>query len=185
MASTRKPSLGMTLQICHSYLRLHSNVPFSPMWHAMSPYGRIPRWNLAASCRSCPCPPRPLPRLGPALILSLSHFFPPARHRRRHCPPPPQLGRPPSSVASLPAHTAGAMSQRMESSSWSVSTRQERGGGSRADATVPPVGKETGLPLIPCPDCHLARVIELRAVNETPNKGRCFFKCPRNGVSFA
>jgi hypothetical protein len=64
-----------------------------------------------------------------------------------------------------------------------VSTRQERGGGSRADATVPPVGKETGLPLIPCLDCHLARVIELRAVNETPNKGRCFFKCPRNGVS--
>ena len=47
-----------------------------------------------------------------------------------------------------------------------------------------PVGKETGLPLIVCPDCDLARVIELRVVKlESQNKGRIFFKCPRNGVS--
>jgi len=47
-----------------------------------------------------------------------------------------------------------------------------------------PVGTETGLPLIVCPDCKLARVIELRVVQDTRNKGRSFFKCPRNGVSF-
>jgi hypothetical protein len=73
------------------------------------------------------------------------------------------------------------MTQSSSGSVWS--RRLERGGGSRGDARLRPVGKETGLSLIPCPDCHLTRVIELRAVNETPNKGRCFFKCPRNGVS--
>jgi len=55
----------------------------------------------------------------------------------------------------------------------------------RAHAVAYPVGKETRLALIQCPDCHLARVIELCVKQDTPNKGRSFFKCPRNGVSFA
>ena len=46
-----------------------------------------------------------------------------------------------------------------------------------------PTGKESRLPLIECPDCNLARVIELRAKKGTPNNGPTFFKCPRNGVS--
>ena len=54
----------------------------------------------------------------------------------------------------------------------------------RAHAVAYPVGKETGLPLIQCPDCHLAHVIELRVKQDTPNKGQSFFKGPRNGVSF-
>ena len=47
-----------------------------------------------------------------------------------------------------------------------------------------PLGDETGLPLIPCPDCGLARVIERRSGKEmTKNYLRVLFKCPRNGVS--
>jgi len=49
----------------------------------------------------------------------------------------------------------------------------------RAHAVAYPVGKETRLPLIQCPDCHLTRVIELRVKQDTPNKGRSFFKCPQ------
>ncbi|XP_025791895.1 uncharacterized protein LOC112873084 [Panicum hallii] len=45
------------------------------------------------------------------------------------------------------------------------------------------VGEETGLPLIPCPFCGRARVIELRAnTTENGNEGRVFFKCPRRGA---
>ena len=47
-----------------------------------------------------------------------------------------------------------------------------------------PLGDEIGLPLIPCTDCGLARVIESRLGKETTkNYLRVFFKCPRNGVS--
>jgi hypothetical protein len=47
-----------------------------------------------------------------------------------------------------------------------------------------PLGDETGLPLIPCPDCGLARVAETCLGKETTkNYLRVFFKCPRNGVS--
>jgi hypothetical protein len=46
----------------------------------------------------------------------------------------------------------------------------------RAHAVAYPTGKESGLPLIECPDCHVARVIELRAKKDTPNNGRTFFK---------
>ena len=41
-----------------------------------------------------------------------------------------------------------------------------------------PIGELSGFPLIPCPDCHLARVVE-----ENENHGRLYFKCARNGVS--
>ncbi|XP_039823358.1 uncharacterized protein LOC120685476 [Panicum virgatum] len=75
------------------------------------------------------------------------------------------------------------MSDRPESSSASRSgRRQERGCSStRVHAVAYPTGKESGLPLIECPDCGLARVIELRAKKDTVNNGRTFFKCPRNG----
>jgi len=84
------------------------------------------------------------------------------------------------------ASSSDCQSQRAESSSASKALRQEQGRSFvRAHAVAYPVGKETGLPLIQCPDCHLACVIELRVKQDTPNKGRSFFKCPRNGVSFA
>ena len=85
------------------------------------------------------------------------------------------------------ASSSDCRSQRVESSSASRALRrQERGGSSvRVHAVAYPIDKETGLPLIQCPDCHLARVIELRVKQDTPNKGQSFFKCPRNGVSFA
>ncbi|XP_039845532.1 uncharacterized protein LOC120705065 [Panicum virgatum] len=75
------------------------------------------------------------------------------------------------------------MAQRADSSSSSASRatrRQGRGVSSLCEQHL--VGKETGLPLIVCPDCDLARVIELRVVKlESQNKGRIFFKYPRNG----
>ena len=74
------------------------------------------------------------------------------------------------------------MSHRAESSSSSRPARRLSSAVARFVAY--PVGTETGLPLIVCPDCKLARVIELRVVQDTRNKGRSFFKCPRNGVSF-
>jgi hypothetical protein len=47
-----------------------------------------------------------------------------------------------------------------------------------------PLGKETGLPLIPCPDCGMVRVIERRSGKDTTeNYLHVFFKCPRNSVS--
>ncbi|CAN6277990.1 unnamed protein product [Urochloa humidicola] len=42
------------------------------------------------------------------------------------------------------------------------------------------VGVETGLPLIPCPNCGLDWVIELRVKKEGENNGRVFIKCSRN-----
>lgn len=44
-----------------------------------------------------------------------------------------------------------------------------------------PLGEESGLPLIPCPDCGLARVIERRSMKEGKNHLRVYFKCLRNG----
>ena len=78
------------------------------------------------------------------------------------------------------------MAHRAESSSSSAGRATRRQGrGMSSVCELHPVGKETGLPLILCPNCELARVIELRVVKmDTPNKGRCFFKCPRNGVCF-
>ena len=46
----------------------------------------------------------------------------------------------------------------------------------RAHAVAYPVGKEIGLPLIQCPDCHLGCVIELRVKQDTPNKGAELFQ---------
>jgi hypothetical protein len=44
-----------------------------------------------------------------------------------------------------------------------------------------PLGEETGLPLIPCPDCGLVKVIERRSTKETSkNHLRVYFKCLRN-----
>ena len=53
---------------------------------------------------------------------------------------------------------------------------------SRWDLEEFPLGVETGLPLIPCPECGLARVIERRTMKEGKNHMRVYFNCPRNGV---
>ena len=46
-----------------------------------------------------------------------------------------------------------------------------------------PIGELSGFPLIPCPDCHLARVVEERTKKGNENHGCLYFKCARNGVS--
>ncbi|CAN6317196.1 unnamed protein product [Urochloa humidicola] len=43
-----------------------------------------------------------------------------------------------------------------------------------------PVGEESGLPLIMCPKCKGARVIERRSRKENVNLGRVYIKCPRD-----
>ncbi|CAD6264625.1 unnamed protein product [Miscanthus lutarioriparius] len=44
-----------------------------------------------------------------------------------------------------------------------------------------PLGRQTRLPLIICDECGLQRVLELVAqTDDNGNKGRVFFKCPRN-----
>ena len=116
-------------------------------------------------------------------------FSPPPLCRIPLLPPP---SPPDQSAAAAPpaAHpcprTTVTMSHMAEYSSCSRPLRRQEQGGSSigAHALVYPTGKESGLPLIECPDCNLARVIELRAKKDTPNNGRTFFKCPRNGVSF-
>jgi hypothetical protein len=86
-------------------------------------------------------------------------------------------------------------------SNWASSASPSGGGGTGASRMLQrlppesssrlhleeyPLGKETGLPLIPCPECGLARVIERRSEKETTeNYLRVYFKCPRNGVSIA
>ena len=52
-----------------------------------------------------------------------------------------------------------------------------------ASVGLDPIGELSGFPLIPCPDCHLARVMEGRTKNDSENHGRLYFKCARNGVS--
>jgi hypothetical protein len=46
-----------------------------------------------------------------------------------------------------------------------------------------PVGELSGFPLVPCPDCGMARVVEGQTQKEGENHGRLYFKCPRNSVS--
>ena len=127
---------------------------------------------------SCARDPRSSPLTAPTLLtpLSLSR-----RRRRLSSPLRRHLSRPafPSTMA------ARAMAQRADSSSSGASRATRRQGtGVSSVCEQHPVGKETGLPLIVCPDCDLARVIELRVVKlESQNKGRIFFKCSRNGVS--
>jgi hypothetical protein len=44
-----------------------------------------------------------------------------------------------------------------------------------------PLGRHTGLSLTMCEECGLQRVLELMAqIDDNGNKGRVFFKCPRN-----
>ncbi|CAN6204424.1 unnamed protein product [Urochloa humidicola] len=56
-----------------------------------------------------------------------------------------------------------------------------RGGASRARwERADPVGEESGLPLILCPKCKGARVIERRSKKDNVNFGRVYIKCPRD-----
>ena len=147
--------------------------PFGPRYCALGPVDAAAA-NPIRPNRSPPSPPTSfrrillLPPLAALLLLRCSPC------RRLQLP----SRRPCAKVA---------MSHRAESSSASRSgRRQERGCSStRVHAVAYPTGKESGLPLIECPDCGLARVIELRAKKDTVNNGRTFFKCPRNGVSFS
>ena len=120
--------------------------------------------------------------LSPAPSVSLSPFIP------HHHPPLPR--------SPLPSWLHDDRDRDSMSRFGSSATQS---GGSGASRMVPrlvtesssrlhleefPLGDETGLPLIPCPDCGLARVIERRSGKEmTKNYLRVLFKCPRNGVS--
>jgi hypothetical protein len=81
-------------------------------------------------------------------------------------------------------------------SKWGSSTSQSGGTGasrrvehhldasSRWALELYPLGKETGLPFLQCPDRGMARVIERQSAKETiENYLRVFFKCLRNSVS--
>lgn len=138
----------------------------------------------------CPLCPRPFVHVPVTPVQPVDRSHSP--HPPLAIPPPPtrlssplrrrrRLSRP----ASPSATAARAMAQRADSSSSSASRATRRQGrGVSSVCEQHPVGKETGLPLIVCPDCDLARVIEVRVVKpESQNKGRIFFKCPRNGVS--
>jgi hypothetical protein len=45
------------------------------------------------------------------------------------------------------------------------------------------VSELSGFPLVPCPDCGMARVVEGQTQKEGENHGRLYFKCARNSVS--
>jgi hypothetical protein len=49
--------------------------------------------------------------------------------------------------------------------------------------SLDPVGELSSFPLVPCPDCGMARVVERRTQNEAENHGRLYFKCARNSTS--
>jgi hypothetical protein len=46
-----------------------------------------------------------------------------------------------------------------------------------------PVGELRGFPLVPYPDCGMARVVEGQTQKEGENHGHLYFKCARNSVS--
>ena len=77
------------------------------------------------------------------------------------------------------------MDYYLESSGGGRVRSRLHGGSSTRIALVglDPIGELSGFPLIPCPDCHLARVVEGRTKKGNENHGRLYFKCARNGVS--
>ena len=46
-----------------------------------------------------------------------------------------------------------------------------------------PIGELSDFPLIPCPDCHIARVVGGWTKKGNENHGRLYFKCAKNVVS--
>jgi hypothetical protein len=49
--------------------------------------------------------------------------------------------------------------------------------------SLDPIGELSGFPLIPCPNCGMARVVEGRTQKEGENHSRLYFKGARNSVS--
>jgi hypothetical protein len=49
--------------------------------------------------------------------------------------------------------------------------------------SLDPVGELSWFPLVPFPDCGMARVVEGRTLKEGENHDRIYFKCARNSVS--
>ncbi|CAL5084521.1 unnamed protein product [Urochloa decumbens] len=69
------------------------------------------------------------------------------------------------------------MAQYAESSGGRRSRSRVQAG---RNVELDPVGELSGFPLIRCPVCGLARVVEGRTKKDTENHGRLFFKCARN-----
>ncbi|CAN6272554.1 unnamed protein product [Urochloa humidicola] len=62
-----------------------------------------------------------------------------------------------------------------------VESSSARGGASASRREIAdPIGEESGLPLIVCPKCNGARLIERRSKKENANLGRVYIKCPRD-----
>ncbi|CAN6286053.1 unnamed protein product [Urochloa humidicola] len=62
-----------------------------------------------------------------------------------------------------------------------VESSSGRGGASASRREMAdPAGEESGLPLIICPKCNGARLIERRSKKENANLGRVYIKCPRD-----
>ena len=77
------------------------------------------------------------------------------------------------------------MSHFAESSGGGRARSRLHGGPSTRIASVglDPIGELSSFPLIPCPDCHLAQVVEGRTKKDSENYGPLYFKCARNEVS--
>ena len=113
----------------------------------------------------------------PPPVLLCSRQAPPSS------PPAAAEATPPPVADATPSHAA--MSHYAESERGGRTRSRVQGGrsGHIAPDNADPVGELSSFPLIPCPDCGLARVIEGRTKKEGANHGRLFFKCARNAVS--
>jgi hypothetical protein len=89
-----------------------------------------------------------------------------------------------SPTASLSFLSIPAMSHYTESSG-GVRARSRHQGGQSRHIYFDPISAESGFPLVHCPECDVARVVEGRTRKEGENHGRIYFKCVRNGVSIA
>jgi hypothetical protein len=119
-------------------------------------------------CQKCPLPneyasapaPRPLPPF----------FF-------------PDLSSTTATRLSFPAATH--MSHYTDSSGGARARSRVQGCRSSHNQSISldPIGDLSYFPLVPCPDCGMARVVEGRTQKDGENHSLLYFKCARNSVS--
>jgi hypothetical protein len=91
-----------------------------------------------------------------------------------------------STAAARPSFPAVAqMSHSTDSSGGARARSRVQGCRSSRNHSIglDPVGELSGFPLVPCPDCGMARVVEGLTQKEGVNHGRLYFKCARNLMS--
>jgi hypothetical protein len=153
--------LGLVLRFCHRLLSSATHLGLSLTWQATSPIQRgIGRGN----------DPRALP-----LSFTIPRRLPTVA---RFCfsPFPPSLFLLAAAAAAACCHCKEAMAQE--------GTSKRHGSASSGgwmQESYPLFGEETGFPLIQCPYCKRARLVERRTQQDSPlNYGRIYIKCPRN-----